>query len=196
MKRTHSFEIVGIGEFNEFPAKVKESEYPSVSKSGEPLVKKQVQVGIPSEYAYMDKNGVVYEKKDVFYNLNGKLVQKVNRTESISSFKVVEAGEVDNLLESSTSFLLPSNVTTLGNFRQKVGQGMALKFVYKKSSVGFKFVNAYVFEKDNELVMVTGLGNKSKAMEMFKAQLKEMATTGKQTEVVEVSAEDVAPTLD
>lgn len=196
MRKTHSFEIVGIGEFNEYPAKVKEVDYPSVSKSGEALVKKAVQVGIPSEFAYMDKNGVVYEKKDVFYNVNGKLVQKVNRTEKISSFKVVEKGEAMRLLESSTSFLLPSNLTTLELFKKQVGDGMALKFVFKKSSVGFKFVNAYLFEDSNELVMVTGLGNRNTAMELFKAKRNELGSASGNSEVVEVSAEDVTPTLD
>jgi hypothetical protein len=194
MRRTHSFEIVGIGEFDEFPAKVKEQEYQSVNKNGEPIVKKILTQGNNSEYGWMDANGKVYRKEEVFYNVNGKFVQKVNRTDKVPAYKIVNITDAVELLESDTSFLLPRNETTLKQFNEICPEGKALKFVYKKSSVGFKWVNAFVFQISGELCMLTGLGKRTDALEQFKLSRKKAKET--MPEVVEVSADEVAPNLD
>jgi len=194
MRRTHSFEIVGVGEFDEFPAKVKEQEYQSVNKDGVPVLKKMLTQGNSSEYRWMDVNGKVYRKEEVFYNVNGKFVQKVNRTEKVPTYKIIEATEAMELLESDTSFLLPRNETTLKHFKDICPEGKALKFAYKKSSIGFKWVNAIVFEIKGELCMLTGLGKRTDALEQFKASKKKAKDS--MPEVVEVSADEVAPNLD
>ena len=193
MKRTHSFEIVGIGEFDEFPAKAKEPEYPSVNKDGLPVVKKILTQGNSSEYGWLDANGKVYSKEEVFYDLNGKLVQKVNRTDKVLKYKIVPITDIE-LLESDTSFLLPRNSTTLDLFKKFVPVGNAIKFAYKKSSVGLRFVNAIIFMANEELIMITGLGKRSEALEQFKAYRKQSIDT--MPESVEVNANEVAPDLD
>ena len=194
MRRTHSFEIIGMGEFDEFPAKVKEQEYQSVNKSGVPVVKKILTQGNSSEYAWFDAEGKTYSKEEVFFDVNGKFVQKVNRTEKVPTYKIVSASEAMELLESDTSFLLPRNETTLKHFRELVKEGQAIKFAYKKSSVGFKWVNAFAFEINGELVMLTGLGKRSEALEQFKGSRKNSKSV--MPEIVEVSADEVAPNLD
>lgn len=197
MRRTHSFEIVGVGEFDEYPAKVKDTEYPSVSKEGVALVKKVLTQGNPSEYGWIDINGNTYTKEQVFYNINGKLVQKVNRTDKISQHKIVDVTQAIELLESDTSFLVAKSETALKQFKALVGEGKALKFNYKKSSVGFKWVNAFVFEMNGELVMITGMGNRTQALEQFKANKKaQKESKNGMPDVVEVSADEVSPTLD
>lgn len=197
MKRTHSFEIVGVGEFDEFPAKVKEAEYPSVNKDGVAVVKKVLTQGNPSEYGWIDINGNTYTKEQIFFNINGKLAQKVNRTEKVTQHKIVDVIQAVELLESDTSFLLPKSETALKQFKALVGEGKALKFNYKKSSVGFKFVNAFVYELNGELVMITGLGNRTQALEQFKANKKaQKESKNGMPEVVEINADEVSPTLD
>lgn len=192
MRRTHSFEIVGIGEFDEYPAKVKETEYVSVNKEGVPIVKKVLTQGNSSEYAWFDANGKVYPKEEVFYNLNGKFVQKVNRTDKVPNYKVVDVAEALQLLESDTSFLLPRNQTTLQHIKELIPSGKALKFVYKKSSTGFKWVNAFIFETNDELCMLTGLGKRNEALEQFKASKKQAKENMPETIV---NADEVEPDL-
>jgi len=194
MRRTHSFEIVGIGEFDEFPAKAKDTEYPCVNKNGMPIVKKVLTQGNSSEYGWLDADGKVYRKDEVFYNLNGKFVQKVDRTEKVPVYQLTGVSEATELLESDTSFLLPRNETTLKHFKEIVPEGKALKFAYKKSSVGFKWVNAFVFEINGELCMLTGLGKRTTALEQFKANKKKAKDS--MPDIVEVSADEVTPTLD
>jgi len=194
MRRTHSFEIVGIGEFDEFPAKVKEQEYTACNKSGIPVVKKVLTQGNSSEYAWFDTEGKIYRKEEVFYNVNGKFVQKVDRTEKVLNNKIVPVAEAMELLESDTSFLLPRNETTLKHFKEICPEGKALKFVYKKSSVGFRWVNAFVFETNGEICMVTGLGKRMDALEQFKAS--KTKAKDMMPEIVMVSADEVAPNLD
>jgi hypothetical protein len=197
MKRTHSFEIVGIGEFDEYPAKVKDAEYPSVSKDGVALVKKVLTQGNSSEYGWLDINGKVYNKEEVFFNINGKLAQKVNRTDKVIQHKIVDVVNAMELLESDTSFLIPKSETALKQFKALVGEGKALKFMYKKSSVGFKFVNAFVFEIGGELVMLTGLGKRSEALEQFKANRKaQKESKSNMPDVVEINANEIMPMLD
>lgn len=195
MRKTHTFEIVGIGEFNEYPIKVKDKDYPIVSKDGKPLVKKVIQTGITGQYGFMDSDGKIYEKEEVFYNLNGKLVQKVEKTKQVSKFDVVSKDEVYNLLESDTSVLMASNKTTLETLKSKLGNDKVLRITYKKSSVGFRFVKAYIYLEDNEVMMVTGLGSKKDALENFK-MLKSQMDKGKEESEVVVSAEDIDIKLD
>lgn len=194
MRRTHSFELVGIGNFDEFPARVKDKEYPCVNKQGQALVKKVIAQGNSSEYAWFDANGKTYSKEEVFWSVNGKLVQKVNRTEKVSVSKLVPKEEAFDMLELNTSFLLPQNETTLNAFRAAVPQDQALKFAYKKSSVGFKWVSAFVFELNGELCLLTGSGKRSEAMEQFKSSKAKAIEA--MPETVEVSADEVAPDLD
>lgn len=197
MRKTHSFEIVGVGTFEEYPAKVKEVEYPCVSKEGLALAKKVLTQGNSSVYGWIDVNGKTYSKEEVFYNVNGLLGQKFNKTEKVKKVDIVGVGEAIELLESDTSFLLPQNETTLDNFRKMVGEGKALKFNYKKSSVGLKWVNAFVFELKGELVMITGLGNRTKALEQFKESKKAQSKSKSvMPDVVEISADEVSPTID
>jgi hypothetical protein len=196
MRRTHSFEIVGLGEFDEFPAKVKEAVYPTVNKDGMAVVKKVLTQGISSEYGWFDMNGKVYSKEEVFTNLNGQFVNKVERTKTIKKYDIVDFSDVGNLLESDTSFLLPKNETTLMRFKELVPDGKAMFFKYKKSSVGMKWVKSYVYLNQDELWMITGLGKKSEALEQFKASKKiSKGNNGMPDEVV-VSADSVEPTLD
>lgn len=197
MKRTHNFEIVGIGTFDEYPAKIKEQEYKAVNKQGGILQKKEITKGMPTEYGWLDKDGKVYRKDEVFYDINGKFVQKVNRTEKVNKFDIVPVSEALDLLESSTSFLEAQNSTTLKAFDNLVAEGKAIKFVYKKSSTGFKFVKAFIFKMGGELVMVTGIGKKSDMLERFKTN-KRIAKESKQemNEVVEVEADEINVQVD
>lgn len=195
MRKTHSFEVLGIGEFNEYPIKVKEDDYLIVNKKGEELVKKTLTIGVPSEYAYMDKSGNIYKKEDVFYDYKGKLVQKIDKTKKVDKFKVVDKSEAGDLLEVSTSFLLPTSDTTMDNFKDKITNEKALKFAYKKSSVGLKQYYAFVYMQDNVLVMVTGLGKRSEAIENFKGKMNDMINKN-DGELEVVSANDVALSLD
>jgi len=71
-----------------------------------------------------------------------------------------------------------------------------MKFQYKKSSVGEKFVKAFVFGLKEELVMVTGLGNRTTALEQFTAMKKKATTNNGMANEVVVSADDVQIDLD
>jgi len=195
MRRTNSFEIVGIGEFDEFPAKAEEIEYPAMSKEREPLSKKMVTKGVSSEYAWMDRNGKVYPENDVWYEINGKLVQKVDRTKKVTAFKYVEAKDIKPLTMDS-SFLLAKTETARQRLTELIKDGKALKFSYKKSSVGRKWTTAYLFEDEGELVMLTGRGDRKKALEMFKANKKQSKGKDMPGEIVVSAADEVAPDLD
>ena len=196
MKRTNSFEIVGIGDFDEYPAKAEEVEFEPMTKDRIPLVKKQVQRGTPSEYAWMDKDGKVYANNDVWWDIKGKLVQKVERTDKVTAFKYVEAKDIKPL-SMDTSFLEPRNDTTRNKLSELIKDGKALKFSYKKSSVGLKWTTGMLFEEDGEFVLLTGRGDRKKALEMFKGN-KKNSKKGKAMpgEVVVSSADEVAPDLD
>ena len=201
MRKTHSFEIVGIGEFDEYPAKIEEKDYAMVSKDKTIVVKKVVQQGTPTEYAYVDGNGKAFSKDEVFYDFNGKLIQKVNRTDKVSKFDVVPISEAVDCLEQDTSWIIAKSKTALDNFRAKVGKDKAVKFTYKKSSVGLKFSKAYLYEQDNDLVMITGIGSRAKSQEQFKAikRLSEDVKKGKskvEGAVEVVSADEVEVELE
>lgn len=198
MRRTHSFEIVGIGQFDEYPAHEKDIEYPTTTKDGKPLVKKLLTKGMPSEYGWMDNEGKVYSDGEVYREVNNHLVQKVKRTERVNKFKYIRKDEISPL-DMSTSFLEPANQTTKDALKNLLKDGMALKFQYKKSSVGFKWVKAFIFEEDGEFIMVTGSGDKRMALELFKANKQAKVSSGAGDmpgEVVVVSADEVEPDID
>lgn len=126
----------------------------------------------------------------MFYLVGGKKVQKVNRTEKVNNFKVVDRMEVFDFLAEDYAVLDYSD-TTYKNFLREVGEDKALKFVLKKSSVGYKFDVAFVFKFQNQLVMYSGMGTITEGLNQFKKMKQAEKKSKTISETIEIKSEEV-----
>jgi len=189
MRNTNTIQIIGIGNFKIYPVTEEDKEYNKINSNGEVLKKVVVVAGTPTKYSYVDSNNKHYENKDIYTDFNGLKLQAIKKTENVKKFEIVDKTEIYNLTEYSVS-LLNVNETTMGIFENQVGNN-AIKFTFKKSSVGFNFCKSYILKMNNQLVLISGKGNLQNAMNKFK----EVQNSKEQNEVIftklEVKAEDL-----
>ena len=90
MKAINSMEILGIGSVRLYNIKTDEKEFEMCNKDLVPLTKVAVEKGKLGTYKYIDNTGKEYSKADVFYNINGRALNKVSRTEKVNKFNIVD----------------------------------------------------------------------------------------------------------
>jgi len=193
MRKTQTIEVIGVGSFDIYPVKAQEQNFKEVLQNGSPLKKVLVKQGIPNEYKWVDGNKKEYHKEEVFYNVFDNYTQGIVRTEKVKRFDIVDKSEVYNLSESSIS-VLNCDDTTKEIFNEKV-KDSAVKFNLKKSSNGFSWKKAYIFKKNGELVMISGLGDINKAITEFKENKKSKEEIDVIVQKVELKADDLEVTL-
>jgi len=190
VRKTQSIEIVGVGNFNIYPIKVKEVDYNKVNSEGKILNKKILEPSIPAKFIYVDKENNEVQKDKVFIDFNGLKIQQIKRTDKIKNFEIVDKTEIYNLTESGLSFL-DTDETTLNIFNEKI-QDKAITFKLKKSTIGFNFYRAYILKLNGILVMISGKGNLSKAIEEFKQMnINKQEKTEIIIQKVEVKADEI-----
>lgn len=190
MRNTNTIEVVGIGNFKVYPIVEKETEYNKVNKDKQILTKIKIVEGSPSKYAYVDENNNQYADKDVFIDFNGTLVQTIKKTEKVKKFEIVDKTEIYNLTEYNIC-LLKTDETTYQIFNDKIKDN-AIRFTYKKSSVGLNFWRSYIMKINNKLVLIVGKGNLLKAIEDFNSMEKSKKENTEITYTrLEVNADDL-----
>lgn len=102
----------------------------------------------------------------MFYLIGGKKIQKISRTDKVKDFKITDREDVFDFIAEDYAILDYSD-TTYKNFLREVGENKALKFVLKKSSVGFKMDIAFIFKFQNRLVMYSGMGTITQGLKEF-----------------------------
>lgn len=161
---SEGFEIVGIGEFQEYPIKASGIKFTQVA-NGKEVAKKREGTGYT--YHYEDAEGNRYDEQDVFYKIGNTLVQEVPRTTKVqeNEFTIVDKLEFLELAETKTA-MLRATETTKRNFENKIGD-KALKFVKKDSTRGMEWNIAYVIKNFGKLMIVKGKGNIVKGIAEF-----------------------------
>ena len=165
MRKTQSLEIIGIGNFDIFPIKSQEQKFGECNNEGKPLKKTLRAKGTPIDYVWLDEEKKEYEKDEVFFDVLGNYLQEVKKTEKVKNFEICDKMEIYNLSESSYS-VLNCDETTTDIFNDKI-KDKAIKFNLKKSSRGFKWVKAYILKFNEQLILVSGLGDLKKAILEF-----------------------------
>jgi len=190
MRKTQSFEILGVGTFNIYPIKKKEKTFQLVNSEGEAVEKTEKESGSSAVYVWTDSKGNEYTKEQVFYDIGGRKIQKIKKTEKVKTFELTDRTEIYDLAETST-YLLEGNETTTKNFENKVGD-KAIRFVFKKSSTGLKFHNAFIFRSHNEILMITGVGKISEGITEFKKMKQSVKSKNVvMKDVVEIQADEI-----
>jgi len=189
MRKTQSLEIVGIGNFDVMPIKAEEQKFKEVSQTGKPLKKTLKAKGVPIDYVWLDDEEKEYTKEEVFFDVLGNYLQEVKKTEKVKIFEICDKMEIYNLSESSYS-VLNCDETTASIFNEKI-KDKAIKFNLKKSSRGFKWVKAYILKFENQLIMVSGLGNIQKAILEFAKNSQAEKSIDVIVQKVEMKAEDL-----
>lgn len=199
MKKIQKIEVVGLGEIELYGLKPQQQEFKPVNEAGEELTKKTKEAGKYATYVYVDESDKEYSSDEVFYNVGGKIIQKVKKTEKINDFDIVEKSDILGDFMSDGYYICDCSETTLKNWDKEVGQDKAISFVLKKSSRGLKFHRAYVLKFQNHLVLFAGAGKISdgiKEFEKLKENKKdvEVSISGLK-DVVEVKAEELVITI-
>ena len=190
MIKTQEIEVVGIGNFNIYPVKVKEKDYNKISQDGNILKKKILEPSKQAVYIYVDKDGNETPKEKVMVDFNGLKIQQIKRTEKVKNFELVDKAEIYNLTEYSLSFL-DTDETTLRIFEEKV-KDKAITFKLKKSTIGFNFYRAYIMKLNGILVMINGKGNLTTAIDEFKQiNINKQQKTEVIIQKVEVNADEI-----
>ncbi len=190
MKKTQSLEIIGIGNFDVMPIKAEEQKFKEVNSEGKPLKKVLVEKGTPILYEWIDEEtNKKYSKEDVYFDVIGNFVQEIKKSEKIKNFDLVDKMEIYNLSESSFA-VLKCDKTTLLNFEEKV-KDKAIKFNLKKSSRGFKWVKAFILKFENQLVLVSGLGDIKKAIVEFAKNSQAQKEVNVIVQKVEMRADEI-----
>jgi len=213
MRRTQSIEVVGIGDFDIYPIKSEDGKFKTINQDGEELtansgkkettemkaIRQQVRAlnTERDKIAFLDRNGTSYSKGDIFYDVMGNKIQKLNRTEKVTAFKITEWTDSLDLAESTTS-LIDCNDTTKKIFEDKIGIGKALKFNLKKSSIGFKFHKAFIYMSEGTMILTTGVGSKIEAQKEFLRQraMSEQAEITQIVQRVELNADELAVAME
>jgi len=191
LKKTQSIEIVGVGNFNIYPIKVKEKDYNKINSNGNILNKKILEPSQPAKYVYVDDKNTEYSNDRVFVDFNGLKIQQIKRTDKIKNFELVNKTEIYNLTEFSLSFL-DTDETTLSIFNEKVEDNKAITFKLKKSTIGFNFYRAYILKLNDVLVMISGKGNLIQAVKDFKEMnINKQQKTEVIVQKVEVNANEI-----
>ena len=167
MRKTQDIEIIGIGNFNIYPIKEKKKDYNKINQEGNILKKKILEPSKQAVYIWVNNEGIETPKEKVLVDFNGLKIQQIKRTDKVKNFELVDRAEIYNLTEYGLSFL-DTDETTLRIFEEKVGN-KAITFKLKKSTIGFNFYRAYILKLNGVLVMISGVGNLSQAIEDFKA---------------------------
>ena len=191
-RKTQTIEIIGVGNFNIYPIKVKEVEYNKINNNGDVLKKKVIEAGTQAKYVYVDDKNTEYSNDRVFIDFNGYKLQQIKRTEQVKNFEIVDKTEIYNLTELSIS-LLDTDLTTQNIFNEKV-EDKAVCFKLKKSTIGFNFYKAYILKLNGVLSMVTRKGNLNQAVEDFKNNInskKEIKNSEVVIQKVEVKADEI-----
>lgn len=187
MRKTNTFEIVGIGEFTRFPITRHKAEYKAINKEGVEVEKHREGT---LTYYWVDNEGNKYSESEVFYAIGDKKVQKVKKTEKVSSYEVVDKTEVYDFLAEGFA-VVDGTETTLRNFNRKVKENEALKFKIKLSSNGLKFDIAYILKWCGSLLMISGGGKISEGIKEFSLMKKTESKTKTLKQVIEVSADEL-----
>lgn len=194
MKKQQEFQIVGLGSFKTFPIKQKAQEFPRVTNDGKAVEKKAKVTGTKTEYAWFDEEGNEYADSKIFYDIGGKKIQKIKRTEKVVNYETVDKTDMYDLADGVNTYCVDCDETTRGNFDKEIGVGNSVKFVLKKSSTGTKFHIAYLYRSQGIIMMTTGLGSIGKGIKKF-CDLKEseakVSANPIQSDVVEVSADEI-----
>lgn len=190
MKTTNNIEVIGIGNFKVISIKEKENDdLPLIDENFNELEKRQIEKGTQAKYIFINpKTKQEVTKDKVYYNFNSIKVQQIKRSEKIKKFDIVDKTEIYNLSELSIS-LLDSDDTTRINF-DKIVSNNAIRFIYKKSTIGFTFWKAYILKLFDELFLITGKGDIKTAIKEYKENKK----TSK--EVTEVSIQKLVVNAD
>ena len=189
-KKTQTIEVVGIGNFNIYPIKVKEVDYNKVDSEGNILKKKILEPSQPAKFIYVDDNDKETPKENILIDFNGIKLQQIKRTEKVKNFEIVDRNDYTHLTEYSLSFL-DSDETTTAIFDEKI-KDKAICFKLKKSTIGFNFWRAYILKINGVLVMVSGKGDLIKAIEEFKEMNKaQQVKTEIVIQKIEVNADEI-----
>lgn len=187
MRKANSLEIVGLGKFDFFTIKAEMPEFLPITKEGKPLQQVK-QPSIPRAKAvWIDDAGIEYNEEKVFFNVFGVVGQKFKKTEKVPKWSIVDRMEYDNLAEQET-YTLKCDETTLMNFNEKIGD-KAVKFNWKKSSMGKKWSKAFLLKMYGKLVVIAGLGDRKKAIEETET-ITEIKTI-EIRQIVEISADAI-----
>ena len=190
MRKTQSIEIVGVGNFNIYPIKVKEQDYNKIDSEGNILKKKILEPPIPAKFIYVDDEGKEHDKNNILIDFNGVKLQQIKRSEKIKNFEIVDRNDYVYLTEYSLSFL-DTDETTLNIFNEKIND-KAICFKIKKSTIGFNFWKAYILKINGVLVMITGKGDLIKAIDEFKEMNKaQQVKTEIVIQKIEVNADEI-----
>lgn len=190
MRTQQKFQVVGIGSFDLISIKQKPIEFLRVNNEGKEVEKKVKEKGTRTTYMWVDEVGKEYQDKDIFYDVVGKKIQKISRTEKVNNFEIVDKTEIYNLSETKT-YILKCDETTRKNFDEKVKDSAIKIKGFKKSSVGMSFEIAYIYRSQKEILMITGLGNIGKAIKQFQKQKQADTTKTISIDVVEIKCDEV-----
>lgn len=191
MRKTNTFEVKDIGEFSTYPIKQKSKEFKAVNQEGEEIKKEVKEKGNSAIYVWVDSKGNEYKEEKVFYDISGKKIQKINKTEKVNNYELCDREEIFDFVADSY-YCLECNETTERNFNRVV-KDKAIRFIFKKSSRGFKFSVAYITKYQKQLLMITGIGKISNGVNEFKKMKQAVGkkAVNKLKNVVEVKAEDL-----
>lgn len=158
MKKQNEIELVGIGKVRLYPIKAEQKEFEMCNKDLKPLKKAVAEKGSRAVYKFLDSDNNEYTKEEVGYNINGNFLQKVKRTEKVNKFNVVDRTNIIGNFMGESYFILDADDTALNLLEKQIGNDKALEFVYKSSSIGFKWRKAYIYAFQNCFVMAIGVG--------------------------------------
>ena len=171
MKRTNCIEIVGLGSVNVYPIKTEERDFELVNKDLKPLKKVMVEKNKQATYKYVDGEGKDFSKEEIGYNINGRFLQKVERTEKVSKYKLVDKTDIIGNFMSDGYFIVASeDKTTQIHLEKEIGDSKAIEFVYKSSTIGFKWRKSYIMKFQNCFIMVMGVGKIEDGINEFNTQ--------------------------
>ncbi len=140
-KRQWEIEVAGVGKLNVYSINVDGKSFPLVTPDGKPVKGKRTGT---SKTVYVDEDGKEWDKKELGYMINDRFIQKVEKTDKIKNYKIVDKTEyVGNYLSDSYYVAIPSDEETMIQLKEKgLYDDKAMEFTLKKSSVGMSFHRA------------------------------------------------------
>jgi len=144
MKKANELEIDGIGKVYVYNVKIDKPEFPQVTPDLKEVKGKRV--GPTSTTIYVDGAGVEHPKSEIGYNINGRFVQKVERSERVKTYRLVERADyMGNYMADSSYIVVPADASTEKAMRDKgLFDDKGMEFTYKKSSTGMSFHRAVI----------------------------------------------------
>jgi len=150
MKKQNELEISGVGKAYVYTLKVEKKEFSLVTPELRDVKTQRTSGG---STIYTDGTQT-WEKAQLGYNVNGRFIQKVERTDKVVKYELVDKTEyTGNYLSDSWYVVIPEPATEtklreLGLYDDKV-----MVFTYKKSSVGMSFHRAVLSSFQGVLFM-------------------------------------------